>query len=317
MVSVQDVSKSYGKNRGVETVSFHCPAHATVGLLGVNGAGKTTLLNILTGCMPMDKGSITVDGMDLMRYPSACRRRIGYLPERPPLYDEMTLRDYLAFVSRLREVESRGIARHVENIMELCALTEVRDRLLGHLSKGYRQRVGIAQALCGDPPLLVLDEPTVGLDPRQVVEMRSLIHLLGEDHTILFSSHILSEVQALCSRVIILHEGKVRYEGSVRDEDKGSREHARCVSLRLSVQGSEREVLSALRDTPGYRRAKALEKREEGFTECELLLDSIGQPEVALFRLLAARDLPIKRMERQSDTLEALFLRVTSGAEAE
>ena len=166
MIELKSITKDYGRFRAVTDVSFTCPDGRITGLLGVNGAGKTTLLNIVTGCMPPTSGSIQIDGLDLKENGRDCRRHLGYLPEKPPLYDEMTVRDYLTFVCRLREVEKAGIRHHVDNILELCGLGDVRDRLLGHLSKGYRQRAGIAQALCGDPPVLILDEPTGNCSAR-------------------------------------------------------------------------------------------------------------------------------------------------------
>ena len=179
MIELRRVSKRYGAVEAVHDLSFSAPTGQIVGLLGQNGAGKTTTLNMLTGYFPPTSGQVLVDGKDMLRYPRACKRAIGYLPEKPPLYDEMTVTAYLTFVCRLKEVASRAIPKHIEEIMHTCGLTEVRERLVGHLSKGYRQRVGVAQALCGNPPVLVLDEPTVGLDPRQVVEIRELMRELG------------------------------------------------------------------------------------------------------------------------------------------
>lgn len=179
MIECKSVSKRFGPVEAVHELSFRAPEGRIVGLLGQNGAGKTTTLNMLTGYYPPTSGQVLVDGMDMLRHPRDCKRRIGYLPERPPLYDEMTVLEYLRFCCQLKEVAHRAVRAHVDEIIQLCGLTEVRGRLLGQLSKGYRQRAGIAQALCGDPAVLVLDEPTVGLDPKQVVEIRSLIQTLG------------------------------------------------------------------------------------------------------------------------------------------
>ena len=304
MLEIRSVVRHYGKFCAVNNASFICPDKKITGLLGVNGAGKTTLMNIITGCMPAGSGDILMDGLALREHPADCRRKIGYLPERPPLYDEMTVQDYLAFVCRLREVERADIPGHVRNILELCGLSDMSGRLLGHLSKGYRQRAGIAQALCGDPPILVLDEPTVGLDPRQVSEMRELIRRLGENHTILFSSHILSEVQALCSRIVIIHHGRILKEAELGEESR---------MLRLSVKGKTEEVMRALRDVPDCSKVRLLNEAESGFVECEMELkqDAGQDAEVKLFRLLAARDLPLRRLSPAGDSLETLFLRVT------
>ena len=210
MIRLEHVSKNYGGIPALRDVSLHVLRGETVGLLGRNGAGKTTALNLMTGYFPPTEGKVYVGGKDMLADPRNCKRMIGYLPEKPPLYDEMSVEDYLLFVSELREVLRKANRAHVREIMDLCALSEVRSRIIGNLSKGYRQRVGIAQALCGAPEILILDEPTVGLDPKQTVEMRELIRELGKDHTVIFSSHILSEVQQLCSRVIILNEAEHR-----------------------------------------------------------------------------------------------------------
>ena len=183
MIELEHVSKNYGHVPALRDVSFHVGKHETVGLLGRNGAGKTTLLNIMTGYFPPNEGRVKIGGKDMLTEAAACKRMIGYLPEKPPLYDEMTAEGYLRFVCSLREVKKQAIPDHVEEILTLCGLQEVRKRMLGHLSKGYRQRAGIAQALCGAPEILIFDEPTVGLDPKQTVEIRELIRKLSREHT--------------------------------------------------------------------------------------------------------------------------------------
>ena len=209
MIELEHATKKYGAIYGLRDVTLHIGKGETVGLLGRNGAGKTTALNLITGYFPPTAGTVRIGGMDMLESARACRHMIGYLPERPPLYDEMTTEEYLRFVCELREVTAKAIPAHVEEILTLCGLQEVRKRMLGHLSKGYRQRAGIAQALCGAPEILIFDEPTVGLDPKQTVEIRELIRKLSREHTVIFSSHILSEVQQACSRVIILDEGRM------------------------------------------------------------------------------------------------------------
>ena len=224
----------------------------------------------------------------------------------------MTVRGYLAFVCELKEVERRGISAHVEEIMATCGLTEVRERLVGHLSKGYRQRLGVAQALCGDPPVIVLDEPTVGLDPRQVVEIRQLIRELGKRHTVLFSSHLLPEIQQLCQRVIILHRGHLVREA---DMSELSGEGA-TLRLRASIALGERALLPALKGLPCVRRVKVLPTPHAEITEVELECDrqggGRGDPQTQLFRLLCALDAPIRMLYPLGDSLEEVFLRATS-----
>ena len=310
MIELKGVSKRYGAVEAVKDISFTAPKGQIVGLLGQNGAGKTTTLNILTGYMPPTSGQVLVDGMDMLTQARDCKRAIGYLPEKPPLYDEMTVRSYLKFVCELKEVERKIIPTHVDEVMATCGLTEVAGRLIGHLSKGYRQRVGVAQALCGDPPVLVLDEPTVGLDPRQVVEIRALIRQLGANHTVIFSSHLLSEIQQLCQRVIILHRGKLIREADMADlTDAGD-----AFMLHASIKGRQQELLPAILSLPCVRRVKPLKQIDPGVTEVSIECTRGTSPDAqtALFRLLCAMDAPIMQLVTVQDTLEDAFLRATS-----
>lgn len=252
MIELEKVSKNYGPVPALRDISFHVGEKETVGLLGRNGAGKTTLLNIMTGYFPPSEGSVKIGGKSMLEDPAACKRMIGYLPEKPPLYDEMTTESYLRFVCSLREVKKQAISDHVEEILTLCGLQEVRRRVLGHLSKGYRQRAGIAQALCGTPEILILDEPTVGLDPKQTVEIRELIKKLSSEHTVIFSSHILSEVQQACSRVIILDEGRMALDYDMRAPKKGS------MHVQLEIDGDAEDVMKRLRQVEGIRKVKQL-----------------------------------------------------------
>ena len=308
MIELEHVTKLYGSIPGLRDVSLHVPKGQTVGLLGRNGAGKTTALNLMTGYFPPTKGKVRIGGKDMLSDPRACKRMIGYLPERPPLYDEMSVEDYLAFVSELREVVWKANKAHVEEILELCSLTDVRRRIIGHLSKGYRQRVGIAQALCGAPEILILDEPTVGLDPKQTVEMRELIRRLGEEHTVLFSSHILSEVQQLCSRVIILNEGHLVQSIDLKEEKKDT------VKLRLRAAIGRDKLLKGLRGLKCVISAEAADSPEEGTAEAVLEcrpVDERGRATDQIFRLLSEMDAPIRMMTEEKDTLEEIFLRST------
>ena len=312
MIELCNVTKRYGTVEAVSGLSFSAPDGQIVGLLGQNGAGKTTTLNMLTGYFPPTSGEVRVDDMDMLQDPRACKRHIGYLPEKPPLYDEMTVTAYLKFVCELREVKREAIAQHVQHITATCGLTEVAGRLVGHLSKGYRQRVGIAQALCGDPDVLVLDEPTVGLDPKQVREIRELIRQLGKTHTVIFSSHLLPEIQQLCDRVVILHKGKLVREAPMSELTGGDGETLR---FRATIAMKERLLVSALNSMECVRRAKVLPTTNADYTELELECvkeTERGIAQAQLFRLLAGLDAPLMQLTPVRDTLEEVFLRATT-----
>jgi len=317
MIEIKGVTKRFGAVTAVNDLTLTVPRRQIVGLLGQNGAGKTTTLNILTGYMPPTAGKVLVDGHDMQSDPRACKRLIGYMPETPPLYDEMTVTAYLTFVCRLKEVARRSIRAHVDDIIGLCGLEEVAHRVVGNLSRGYRQRVGLAQALCGDPAVLVLDEPTVGLDPKQVADIRALIARLGETHTILFSSHILPEVQQLCSRAAILHRGRLVQECAMDSLDADNS----TIRLRAIVMMNEKKLLPALRSLPCVRRVKALPSLDPMVTECELECGTGDKqhddPQVQLFRLLCALDAPVRSLTQLHDTLEEAFLRLTADEEVQ
>lgn len=307
MIELSHVSKRYGAVEAVHDLSFSAPKGQIVGLLGQNGAGKTTTLNMLTGYFPPTSGKVLVDGMDMLQHPRPCKRAIGYLPEKPPLYDEMTVVGYLTFVCRLKEVERRSIPRHIDEIMQICGLTEVRHRLLGHLSKGYRQRVGVAQALCGDPPVLVLDEPTVGLDPKQITEIRALIRQLAHNHTIVFSSHILSEVQQLCDHVVILDRGEVKLDAPMAEVGQSDGAAVRC-----TVCAPESRVLSRVRDLDGVRRVTVQPCDQPDHTELFIEFSDDAQPEKRLFALMSSMGVPVVHLSRSESSLEQIFLDVIS-----
>ena len=308
MIELEHVTKYYGSIPALRDVSLHVPGGETVGLLGRNGAGKTTALNLMTGYFPPTEGKVRIGGKDMLSDPRACKRMIGYLPEKPPLYDEMSVEDYLFFVCELREVVRKANRAHVEEILELCGLKDMRRRVIGHLSKGYRQRVGIAQALCGSPEILILDEPTVGLDPKQTVEMRELIRRLGEDHTVLFSSHILSEVQQLCSRVIILNEGRMVQSIDLTEKKDD------MMKIRLRAAAGKEALVNALKGLKCVISAEPAQSLEEGTAEVVIECrpaDEQGRATDQIFRLMAEMNAPIRMMNEEKDTLEEIFLRNT------
>ncbi len=217
MLSVKGLTKRYGNILALSDVSFEVQQGSVVGFLGSNGAGKTTTMDIICGCAGCDKGSVTVDGYDITQNPTEAKRNIGYLPDEPPIYSDMSVEDYLIYAAHLRKVPGSKVKAKVSEVIERLSIGNVRHRILGNLSKGYRQRVGLAQALVHDPKILILDEPTEGLDPSQIVQIRELIKNLGKTHTILISSHILSEVQNTCDQMIIINDGKIIEQGSLEE----------------------------------------------------------------------------------------------------
>ena len=309
MIELEHVSKSYGPVTALRDVSFHVGEKETVGLLGRNGAGKTTLLNIMTGYFPPTAGSVKIGGKSMAADAPACKRMIGYLPEKPPLYDEMTTESYLRFVANLREVRKQAIQGHVEEILALCGLLEVRQRVLGHLSKGYRQRAGIAQALCGAPEILIFDEPTVGLDPKQTVEIRELIRKLSMEHTVIFSSHILSEVQQACTRVIILDEGRMALDYDTRKPERSD------IKLRLKIAGAEDFVIKELKRLDGVEAVEILPAEEDGVTEARVITArgvNSGEALDRMFRTFADSGLAVRSFREEKENLEQIFLRAVS-----
>lgn len=307
MIDIINVTKRYGTIHALRDVSFHAPKGSILGLLGQNGAGKTTLLNILTGYLAPSSGHVLIDGHDPLMQPMQAKKHLGYLPEHPPLYDEMTVYEFLCFAAELRGVQRRAIPAHVTEIMELTGLTEMKNRTLGHLSKGYRQRVGIAQTLCGDPDVLILDEPTVGLDPKQITEIRSLIRTLSKGRTIIFSSHILSEIQQLCDRVVILHDGCVKMDvpmSGVTDSKE--------ITLLCTVGAPQQKITSKLNALDGMRRVVVQPSSTSDKASYMLTFYNQPEPERKIFALLSGLNIPILHLSRCEDTLEQVFLRVVS-----
>ena len=222
MVEVRGLTKYYGEFRAIQDVSFTAERGEILGLLGPNGSGKTTTMRIVTGFMPATEGTAVVEGFDVSTGAQEARRRIGYLPENPPLYHDMTVSSYLKFVGRIKGVKRSELAGALDRVLEKCFLTEVASRIVGRLSKGYRQRVGLAQALIHSPPVLILDEPTIGLDPRQIIEIRGLIKELAADRTVILSTHILPEVSQICGKVVIINEGRVVVEKNLKELAQGA-----------------------------------------------------------------------------------------------
>jgi len=309
LIQVIDVTKRYGQHVAVDHVNFTVEQGEILGFLGPNGAGKTTTMNIITGYISATEGSVKVDGYDILEEPEEVKKRIGYMPEFPPLYMDMTVQEYLDFVSDIKKLDRATKKRSMEKIMDLVKIGHVRKRLIKNLSKGYKQRVGLAQALIGAPPVLILDEPTVGLDPKQIIEIRSLIKELGKEHTIILSSHILPEVSAVCGRVIIINKGKIVASDTPENLSKRLSGTGR---LSLRVAGPEKQVLKLVRELEGVKNAEVQGVKEPGtvdiLVEAEKDID-IRRP---LFYALSRAEYPILYLRSVDLTLEEIFLQVTT-----
>ena len=308
MIEVEHLTKRYGAHTAVDDISFNVEDGCIYGLLGPNGAGKSTTMNILTGYLSATAGTVKVAGHDIAEEPLEAKKAIGYLPEQPPLYPEMTVREYLLFVAELKGVKhKKDRAAMAETAMGRTGLQPVQNRLIRNLSKGYRQRVGIAAALLGEPKVIILDEPTVGLDPAQVIEIRGLIHDLGRTHTVILSSHILSEVQTVCDRVLIISAGKLVAQGT--PEELAGQLAARG-TLSATAQGSREEVLAAAGQVEGLTGLHITAEKggEVSFTAvCEGGSDLRGELSLAL----AKAGCPVLSLSTDSMSLEDVFLQLT------
>lgn len=312
MIQVNGLSRRYGSILAISDLSFSVKEGEIVGFLGSNGAGKTTAMNIITGCLRADAGSVLVDGIDIEAEPDAARRRIGYLPEQPPLYPDMTVEEYLQFVYALKKCKLSK-DEHLESVCTMAGLTEVRDRLIRNLSKGYRQRVGLAQALIGDPKILILDEPTVGLDPKQIMEIREVIRSLGRTHTVILSSHILPEVQAVCDRILVLHHGSIAADGT--PEELRARTSS-AEQLLLTIEGEAEPILAVLRSIPGA--ADAILESDKGLRSVyRVCADPDTDIRSAVFEALSQNRMTILSMQQVEHSLEEIFLTLTDTEAAE
>ena len=310
MIEVQHLSKCYGSHVAVNDISFSVDQGEILGFLGPNGAGKSTTMNILTGYLSASAGKVTVNGHDILEEPNEAKMSIGYLPEQPPLYPDMTVREYLDFMYDLKKC-TLPRTRHIAEICRIVKIDDVFGRLIRNLSKGYRQRVGIAGALLGTPKVIILDEPTVGLDPAQMIEIRSLIHDLGKTHTVILSSHILSEVQTVCDRVLIIAHGKLVAQGT--PEELAGKLAAKG-TISATAQGERDAVLAAAATVPGLTdlRVTAEKGGEVSFTAVS---ESGADLRGALSLALAKAGCPVLNLRAESMSLEDVFLQLTEAPE--
>ena len=307
MIDVSHLTKQYpGGITAVENVTFSVEAGDVVGLLGPNGAGKSTIMRILSGYVWPSGGEVRIADMDVTRHGMAVRKRIGYLPENCPLYEEMRVGEYLQYRANIKRVPSRHRRKRIERVLEQCDLTDVRKRLIGKLSKGYRQRVGIADALVHSPDLLILDEPTIGLDPHQIVQIRELIRDLSREHTVLVSSHILSEIESTCNRVVVLYQGQIRDSGTVEELEARWLEHGEFV---LEVLANADTVKNALAEVEGIQDPAFSELGE--WTRVEMRCGGDRDPRRDLSELAREREWPLRELSRRERHLEEAFLTMT------
>ena len=309
MIEVKNLTKRYGTNTALNNVSFTVEEGTIVGFLGPNGAGKSTTMNIITGYLSATSGSVTVQGKNTLENPNEVKKLIGYLPELPPLYMDMPVKEYLNFMYELKGVKLDR-KQHIGEICRLTKIDNVYTRLIGNLSKGYKQRVGIAQALLGNPPVLILDEPTVGLDPKQSIESRNLIKSLGRNHTIILSSHILPEVQAVCERVIVMNNGCLVADGATDTLAHDLSAEHRIIAR---IDGPESEILQAIRGMEHIVEVYSLGEKEKGVFEISIEGEPNYDLRRNLFALLTRKGWPLLALRNTDLTLEEVFLQLTSG----
>ncbi len=310
MISVQGLTKYYGDHAAIRDLSFTIERGEVIGFLGLNGAGKTTTLKVL-GCVLLPtSGQVTIDGYDVVRDPHEIRKRIGFLPDTPPLYDEMTVGGYLSFVAQLRGVPANEVQARVAEVEEKTALTDVDGEVVGALSHGYRQRVGVAQAMVHKPKLLILDEPTGGLDPVQIVQMRNLVRSLKGEHTVLVSSHILSEISQVCDRLLVIQAGEIVAQGT---EEELGRQLGGSGTVAIEVRAPAAKALEVVQGVAGVTSAKVV-REEAGVATLEASTNADTRPAIA--RALVQANLDVLRIDRGAGKLEHIFLKLTHDKEA-
>ena len=309
MIEIRHLTKRYGSHTAVSDLSLTVEPGKIYGFLGPNGAGKSTTMNMMTGCLSATEGSVLIDGHDIFEEPDKAKALIGYLPELPPVYPDMTPREYLTFVACATGVSRADREAQIENALAVTQTDAVRNRLIRNLSKGYRQRVGIAQALLGDPHVVILDEPTVGLDPIQIIEIRDLIKTLGKTHTVILSSHILSEVRAVCDEIMIISKGKLVASDTPENLEKL---FAGSMTLELTVRGEQSAIASAISAIPGVSRVSFGAGEVEGAQGVTVKTEPPADLSEDVFRACARANLPILRMSMKKANLEDVFLELTA-----
>ena len=309
MIEINHLVKKYGSHVAVDDLSLTVEPGKIYGFLGPNGAGKSTTMNIITGYLAATSGEVKINGFDVLKQPEEVKKCVGYLPELPPLYMDMTVKEYLDFVAELKKLEKSLRAGYVKEAMKITKTEEVSGRLIRNLSKGYRQRVGFAQAVLGYPEILILDEPTVGLDPKQIIEIRDLIKELGKKHTIILSSHILSEISAVCDHVFIISHGKLVASDSTEnllERMTGAQE------IELLVKAEEDTAETAIREIAQVERCEKTESKEDGAVQLLVTAKKDADVREAIYHTCVEHHMPILEMKAASKSLEDVFLELTS-----
>lgn len=308
MVEVKNLTKCYGDIKAVDDISFTVETGEVLGFLGPNGAGKSTTMNMICGYISSTSGTVTIDGTEILENPKETKAKIGYLPEIPPLYVDMTVGKYLEFMFDLKKVKLPK-KEHIAEVCRLVGLTQHKDRIIKNLSKGYRQRVGFAQALLGNPPVLILDEPTVGLDPKQIIEIRTLIKNLGKKHTVIFSSHVLSEISATCDRIIVISGGKLVADAKTEELSTSVQGEQR---LAVEVEGNASDVAEELKKIPAVLRVSKKNELKGGISRFSVEYENGTDIRRDVFNAMARIGCPILDMHSDNETLEDMFLKLTT-----
>ncbi|MCI1268371.1 MAG: ABC transporter ATP-binding protein [Ruminococcus sp.] len=315
MVEVKNLTKHYGDKKAVDNISFKVEKGEILGFLGPNGAGKSTTMNMLTGYISSTSGQVLINGTDILEEPNKAKANIGYLPEIPPLYVDMTVMEYLNFMFDLKKCKLPRKS-HLKDICGLCKITDVSERIIKNLSKGYRQRVGLAQALIGNPPVLILDEPTVGLDPQQIIEIRTLIKKLGKSHTVILSSHILPEIQAVCDRIVIINKGVIAADGTAEEIAKNlTNEHKMVARIEGSSKTAEdkTDIINAIKNISGIKYIRADMEREKGVFDYDIEAEQGMDIRRDINKICFEHGWNILMLQLSDLTLEDIFLKITMG----
>ena len=307
MITIDKLTKFYGNNRAVNNISFTINDNEILGFLGPNGAGKSTTMNMIAGYLPMSAGTVTICGEDVTKNPVAAKKNLGYLPEIPPVYPDMRVKEYLSFCAGLKNIPFSKKKDEIARVMELLKITDVKDKLIKNLSKGYKQRVGFAQALLGDPKFLILDEPTVGLDPNQVIEVRNIIKSLKQGHSVIFSSHILSEVSAVCDRVVIINKGDIKAIDTIENLEKT---FGGNLTLQIKIKGERGKASSIIELTKGVKEITKIDAEGNDFFSFAVLLDEGAGDDVKndIMAELLKNGIQISEIFSEKPDLEAVFV---------